>query len=114
MQIVSFRTSTCAGAGRRVGRCDRQPLIRAGPENWPLGPNGFWESFTSADVTQHRFFVLLILLFAAFEWGVQTGRLASQSAALVFPLFAVWEEPMLLTHRHAISNIQEAFLVELT
>ncbi len=50
-------------------------LLRADPENWPLGPSGFWESFTSTDVAQHRLFVLLIVLFAAFEWGVQTGRL---------------------------------------
>jgi len=42
-------------------------LVRADPENWPLGPNGFWESFTSADVAQHRLFVLLIVLFAVFE-----------------------------------------------
>ena len=89
-------------------------LLRADPENWPLGPNGFWESFTSADVTQHRFFVLLILLFAAFEWGVQTGRLASQNAALVFPAVCCLGGAMMLTHTHAISNIQDAFLVELT
>jgi copper resistance protein D len=42
-------------------------LLRADPENWPLGPSGFWESFTSTDVAQHRFFVLLIVLFAAFD-----------------------------------------------
>jgi putative copper resistance protein D len=73
-------------------------LLRSDPENWPLGPNGFWESFTSADVAQHRFFVLLIVLFAAFEWGVQTGHLSSQKAALVFPLVCALGGAMLLTH----------------
>jgi putative copper resistance protein D len=87
-------------------------LIRADPESWPLGPDGFWESFTAADVTQHRIFVLLILLFAAFEWGIQTGRLRSQTAALVFPAVCALGGALLLTHSHAISNIQEAVLAE--
>ncbi len=89
-------------------------LLRADPENWPLGPNGFWESFTSADVAQHRFFVVLILIFAAFEWGVQTRRLRSRSAALVFPGVCCLGGAMLLTHTHAVGNIQEEFLAELT
>lgn len=89
-------------------------LLRADPETWPLGPDGFWESFTSADVAQHRFFVLLILLFAAFEWGVQTGRLKSRAAALVFPGVCAAGGATLFTHTHAISNIQEELLAELT
>jgi putative copper resistance protein D len=89
-------------------------LLRADPENWPLGPNGFWESFTSADVTQHRFFVVLILLFAAFEWAVQTGRLTSKRAALVFPASCCLGGALLLTHTHAVSNIREELLAELS
>ena len=89
-------------------------LLRADPENWPLGPDGFWESFTAADVTQHRLFVVLILTFAAFEWGVQTGRLTSRKAALVFPAVCCLGGALLLTHSHAINNLQEAFLIELT
>ena len=89
-------------------------LVRADPEAWPLGPDGFWESFADADVTQHRIFVLLVLLFAAFEWGVQTGRLTSQAAALVFPAVCAIGGALLLTHTHAIANIQEALLAELS
>src|SRR4030095_6815658 len=29
-------------------------LVRSDPENWPLGPRGFWESFVVAEVLQHR------------------------------------------------------------
>lgn len=87
-------------------------FFRADPENWPLGPNGFWESFSSADVTQHRLFVVLILLFAAFEWGVQTSRLNSVRAALVFPLICAIGGAMLVTHTHALSNPKEQLLVE--
>lgn len=89
-------------------------LMRADPENWPLGPNGFWESFTSADVTQHRTFILLIVLFAAFEWGVQTGRLTSKRAALVFPAICCVGGALLLTHTHAVTNIREELLAELS
>ena len=89
-------------------------LVRADPENWPLGPNGFWESFTSADVAQHRLFVLLIVLFAVFEWGVQTRRLTSRRAALVFPAICCAGGALLLTHTHAVTNIVEELLAELT
>ncbi len=89
-------------------------LLRADPENWPLGPNGFWESFSSADVMQHRLFVVLILAFAAFEWGVQTQRLKSSTAAIVFPLVCAVGGAVLLTHTHALSNIREELLAELS
>jgi putative copper resistance protein D len=89
-------------------------LLRADPENWPLGPSGFWESFTSSDVTQHRLFVLLILLFAGFEWCVQTGRLAASKAALVFPGVCALGGALLLTHTHALSNLKEESLAELS
>jgi copper resistance protein D len=89
-------------------------LLRADPENWPLGPSGFWESFTAADVTQHRLFVLLIVLFAAFEWCVQTGRLAASKAALVFPAVCAMGGALLLAHTHALTNLQEESLAELS
>lgn len=89
-------------------------LIRADPENWPLGQSGFWESFTAADVTQHRLFVILIVLFAVFQWGVETGRLTSQKAALVFPAICCVGGALLLTHTHAISNVREELLAELS
>ncbi|MBV8828981.1 MAG: CopD family protein [Acidobacteriaceae bacterium] len=89
-------------------------LLRADPENWPLGPDGFWESFTAADVTQHRIFVLLILIFAVFEWGVQTGRLKSSKAALVFPGVCALGGALLLTHTHAIANVKEEVLAEMS
>jgi putative copper resistance protein D len=89
-------------------------LLRADPENWPLGPSGFWESFSVPDVAQHRLFVVLILLFAAFEMGVQTGRLSSRKAALVFPLVCAISGALLLTHTHALANVKEELLAELS
>ena len=88
-------------------------FLRADPENWPLGPNGFWESWLEAEVLQHRFFVLLIVAFAVFEWRVQTGRAAGR-AALVFPLVCAVGGAVLLAHAHALGNLKEELLAELT
>jgi putative copper resistance protein D len=89
-------------------------LVRADSENWPLGPRGFWESFQVAEVAQHRLFVLLIVAFAAFEWGVQTSRIRVERAGLIFPAVCAAGGALLLTHSHSLGNIKEAFLVELS
>jgi len=89
-------------------------LIRSDSENWPLGPRGFWESFQVAEVAQHRFFVLLLVAFAVFEWAVRTNRLAPQRAGLVFPLVCAVGGAVLMTHSHSLGNVKEEFLVELS
>ena len=89
-------------------------LVRSDPENWPLGPRGFWESFVVAEVLQHRVFVLLVVAFGAFEWGVQTNRITSLGAALVFPAVGALGGALLLTHSHSLGNAKEELLVELT
>ena len=88
--------------------------VRADSENWPLGPRGFWESFQVAEVAQHRFFVLLIVAFAVFEWAVQTHRLSRRRAGLVFPLVCAAGGALLMTHSHALDNVKEEFLAELS
>ena len=89
-------------------------FLRADPENWPLGPRSFWQSFAVTDVLQHRIFVVLIVAFAVFEWGVRTGRIVSASASLVFPAVCAVGGALLLTHTHALNNIKEELLIELT
>ena len=89
-------------------------FLRADPENWPLGPRSFWQSFAVADVLQHRLFVLLIIAFAGFEWGVQTGRIISCRAGLVFPMVCAIGGALLLTHSHSLGNIKEELLAELS
>src|SRR5277367_3770413 len=89
-------------------------FLRADPENWPLGPNGFWESFESSDVLQHRAAVLLLILFAGFQWGVETGRVKSHAAALVFPGVCALGGVVLLTHSHTLTNVKEEMLAELS
>lgn len=89
-------------------------FLRSDPENWPLGPNGFWESFSSPDVLQHRLIVVLISAFAIFEWSVATHRIRSQAAGLVFPAVCALGGAILLTHSHALGNIKDELLIELS
>jgi putative copper resistance protein D len=89
-------------------------FLRADPENWPLGPNGFWESFDNSEVLQHRAFAALTIAFGLFEWAVRTGRIRSERAALVFPLVCALGGALLLAHSHSLGNVKEELLAELT
>ena len=72
--------------------------IRSDPEVWPMGYVGIFASLRDVEVLQHRMFVVLIIVFAVFEWSVRTGRLTSPKAALVFPLLTAAGGALLLTH----------------
>ena len=89
-------------------------LVRSDPEVWPLGDVGLFESLRDVEVLQHRVFVVLIAAFALFEWGVRTGRLRRPGAALVFPLLTAAGGALLLTHSHAISNVKDQMLIEMS
>jgi putative copper resistance protein D len=79
-----------------------------------MGHEGFWAAWRDVEVAQHRFFVVLIVLFGVFEWAVRTGHLHNPKAALVFPLLVSVGGAMLLTHSHQISNVKDQLLIELT
>jgi putative copper resistance protein D len=89
-------------------------FLRNDPRAWPLGPAGFWESFLLPDVLQHRAFVVLIVAFAVFEWMVRTGRLDRRPWGYVFPLLCAVGGGLLLTHSHAMFNLKDEFLTEVT
>ncbi len=89
-------------------------FLRSDPETWPLGEIGFFESFRDVEVLQHRFFVVLISVFAIFEWRVRATGWTNRHAALVFPLLCAGGGTMLLTHNHAIANLKDQLLIELT
>jgi len=89
-------------------------LLRADADVWPLGPKGFFESLNNAEILQHRLAVLLIFAFAAFEWGVETQRLTSHRAALVFPAVCALGGGLLLTHSHSLTNVREELLAEMS
>lgn len=89
-------------------------FLRADPENWPLGPHGFWQSFADPEVLQHRIVMLLISAFAISEWRVQTMRAGSQIARLIFPAICAAGSALLLTHSHSLGNVTQEFLAELS
>jgi copper resistance protein D len=89
-------------------------LLRADPENWPLGPRPFWESFSAPDVLQHRAAAVLILVFAAFECAVQAGKLRAKWASMIFPGMCALGAVILLTHNHAASDTTEDLLASLS
>jgi putative copper resistance protein D len=89
-------------------------FLRNDPRAWPLGPAGFWESFLLPDVLQHRAFVVIIVAFGVFEWMVRTGRLPERPWGYVFPLLCAAGGGLLLTHSHAMFNLKEEFLTEVT
>ena len=89
-------------------------LLRADPENWPLGPRPFWASFSAPDVLQHRAAALLILCFAAFECAVQAGLLRVRWASLIFPMMCALGAAVLLTHNHAPSDMGQDLLASLS
>ena len=89
-------------------------FLRSDPEVWPLGPNGFWVTFADPEVLLHRIFVVLVIALAVFEWRVQTGRVASASVRLIFPVLVAVSGALLLTHSHTLGNIKEEVLAELS
>jgi len=89
-------------------------FLRSDPETWPLGPVGFWATLADPEVLLHRFFALLVIALAVFEWRVQTGRVAPGRARLVFPVLVAVSGALLLTHSHSLGNLKEEVLAELS
>ncbi len=89
-------------------------FFRSDPEVWPMGDIGFLDSFRDVEVAQHRGYVLLIVVFAWFEWRVRASGWTNRAASYVFPLLCAAGGILLLTHSHAIANIKDQLLIELT
>ena len=88
-------------------------FLRADPEGWPLGPDKLTEAIQNGEVLQHKAFALLLLLFGLFELRVQLGK-ARSLAAYAFPAVCALGGALLLTHSHALINIKEQLLAELS
>lgn len=89
-------------------------FLRSDPETWPLGPVGFWATLADPEVLLHRFFAVLVIVLAVFEWRVQTGRVKSGGARLAFPVLIAISGALLLTHSHSLGNLKEEVLAELS
>lgn len=89
-------------------------FFRSDPETWPMGDIGFLDSLRDVEVLQHRLAVVLLVAFAVFEWRVRTGERSGLWAMRMFPLLCVVGGTLLLTHSHAIANVKDQLLIELT
>lgn len=88
--------------------------VQADTECWPVGPKSFWKCWADPEVFQHRLAGLVCLGFAISEQRVRRQKPGSKSLALVFPLMCAAGGTALLTHSHAIPNVKENLLVELS
>jgi len=88
-------------------------FLRGDPENWPLGPNSFWQSFYDPEILMHRVYDVLFVFFALFEWGVETGRLKAEKYSYVFPVMLALGGAGLLLHNHALGNVKSELLIEM-
>jgi putative copper resistance protein D len=88
-------------------------FLAADSESWPLGRQGFWACWLKPEVLQHRLAALVCIGFAFFELRVRRHP-GTHAGALVFPLMCAIGGALLLTHSHAITNVKESLLVELT
>lgn len=88
-------------------------MIFSDPENWPLGPIGYWQSFSDPEVLVHRVALSFLIIFGIFETGVQTGRLALKWG-LVFPTLSVAAASAFLVHTHALGNVKLELLTEIS
>jgi copper resistance protein D len=89
-------------------------FLQADTECWPVGRKSFGACWADPEVFQHRLAALVCVGFAVFELRVRKRKNGNSGPALVFPLMCAAGGAVLLTHSHAISNVKENLLVELS
>ena len=89
-------------------------FVQADTECWPVGWKSFGACWANPEVFQHRVAALVCVAFAVFELRVRKRNRENDRTALIFPLMCAAGGAVLLTHTHAITNVKENLLVELT
>lgn len=89
-------------------------ILQADSECWPVGWKSVGACMVDPEVFQHRMAALVCIGFAIFELRVRRRQRENDRLALVFPLMCAAGGAVLLTHQHAISNVKENLLVELS
>src|SRR6516162_89722 len=89
-------------------------VLFADTECWPVGSKSVGACFADPEVFQHRMAALVSVGFAVFELRVRRQKKENDPWAMVFPLMCALGGAVLLTHQHAISNVKENSLVELS
>jgi copper resistance protein D len=89
-------------------------ILQADSECWPVGWKSVGACMVDPEVFQHRMAALVCIGFAVFELRVRKRHRENDPLALVFPLMCAAGGAVLLTHSHAITNVKENLLVELS
>jgi len=89
-------------------------ILQADSECWPVGWKSIGACMADPEVFQHRLAAIVCIGFAVFELRVRKRRRDNDPLALVFPLMCAAGGAVLLTHSHAIVNVKENLLVELS
>lgn len=89
-------------------------FLRADEAVWPLGDLGLVESLRDPEIAQHRIFLALVVAFGLFEWRVRTNKVRMPWAPLAFPLITGLGGALLLAHSHALADVKQEFLIEVT
>ena len=89
-------------------------ILYADSECWPVGWKSVGACMADPEVFQHRLAALVCIGFAVFELRVRRRRRENDPMAMVFPLMCAAGGAVLLTHQHAITNVKENLLVELS
>jgi len=89
-------------------------VLFADTECWPVGWKSVGACFADPEVFQHRLAALVCVGFAVFELRVRKQKKENDPWAMVFPLMCALGGAVLLTHQHAIKNVKETSLVELS
>jgi copper resistance protein D len=89
-------------------------ILQADSECWPVGWKSVGACMADPEVFQHRLAALVCIGFAIFELRVRRRKRENDPMAMVFPLMCAAGGAVLLTHQHAITNVKESLLVELS
>lgn len=89
-------------------------VLFADTECWPVGWKSVGACFADPEVFQHRAAALVCVGFAVFELRARLHKKENDPWAMVFPLMCAVGGAVLLTHQHAIANVKENSLVELS
>jgi copper resistance protein D len=89
-------------------------VLRSDPEYWPHGDAPLRVAIGDPEVIQHWLLGLVPAVFGVCEWLHRRGRLPPRPWAYMFPLLSAVGGGLLLSHAHALTDVKEAFLMELT
>jgi putative copper resistance protein D len=89
-------------------------VARGDPEVWPMGKIGLVDSLRDPEVAQHRLFECLTAFIGVLEWRARGDSTGSGRLVLLFPLLCALGGALLLTHSHALANVKEQLLIEIT